>query len=626
MQSQAAYKKDASVVPAADETNETAIYEQLFEAYNDGRHDDVRKLYRRLLELGRPQGEVLSRVQSVLSAPSGPVAAPVTGTAPLRADPRRGKARAKSTREATTSRRRASPKSPRQEAASVEAASLNEKGAEPPIETSLEETPHPLDTAAPANALGPSPEFGPPQPTLTEDVLPPPALETTVAHAGQETTDAPAGDQNELPTEIAKIPPPRSRPWMVRVWQSTAFGAGISGLAVLIVAGTLVLDLNGRNGSHSTSQPPDGDMSAVAAKPVTHPASDASASAAEPSVAKATDHPAAEVREVPSPGSPPHPAVESNAAPPAAASGTPSLAAAGPRATAAKPPAAKASDHPVGELREAPSPGTPPHPAVASNAAPPAGVSGTPALAAAGSTASAAKPPVAKANDHPVGEARAVSSVGTPPGPPADSHAAPPVAISGTPSVAAAAPTAGAAKPPASTASDHPAGEVPKAPSTANPPHTAGDIKAVAVPKVSEDPPLDGPQGFPTEQQDRGQVSLLAPASASPSEPAATAAAGKAGPDSTLSEAEIAALMQRGDSLFAQGDVASARLFYERAANAGNGQAALRLGNSFDQFFLSRIGMGDVHGDLAVAARWYARAMDLGEHDAEVLLIALGRK
>jgi hypothetical protein len=41
---------------------------------------------------------------------------------------------------------------------------------------------------------------------------------------------------------------------------------------------------------------------------------------------------------------------------------------------------------------------------------------------------------------------------------------------------------------------------------------------------------------------------------------------------------EIAELLARGDALLRTGDIASARLFYDRAASAGQGQAALRLG------------------------------------------------
>jgi hypothetical protein len=47
----------------------------------------------------------------------------------------------------------------------------------------------------------------------------------------------------------------------------------------------------------------------------------------------------------------------------------------------------------------------------------------------------------------------------------------------------------------------------------------------------------------------------------------------------SLSAAEIAGLLARGDWLFATGNVASARLFYERAADAGETRAAVRGGD-----------------------------------------------
>src|SRR5262249_26595790 len=47
-----------------------------------------------------------------------------------------------------------------------------------------------------------------------------------------------------------------------------------------------------------------------------------------------------------------------------------------------------------------------------------------------------------------------------------------------------------------------------------------------------------------------------------------------------------ATLLSRADSLFSMGDVTSARLFYQRAADAGNGEAALRLAGTYDPSFL----------------------------------------
>jgi hypothetical protein len=88
----------------------------------------------------------------------------------------------------------------------------------------------------------------------------------------------------------------------------------------------------------------------------------------------------------------------------------------------------------------------------------------------------------------------------------------------------------------------------------------------------------------------------------------------------SLSPDEVTALITRGDSLLAKGDIASARLFYERAAEAGDGQAALRLGESYDPAFLARAHLSGVRGDALAAARWYRRAHELGTTEAEILL------
>jgi hypothetical protein len=92
---------------------------------------------------------------------------------------------------------------------------------------------------------------------------------------------------------------------------------------------------------------------------------------------------------------------------------------------------------------------------------------------------------------------------------------------------------------------------------------------------------------------------------------------------SRLSAEEMAALLARGDKLLSVGDVASARLFYERAAGAGGGLAATRLGETFDPLFLDRIHLSGVRGDPTAASFWYHRAHDLGATDAEMLLKAL---
>jgi hypothetical protein len=77
------------------------------------------------------------------------------------------------------------------------------------------------------------------------------------------------------------------------------------------------------------------------------------------------------------------------------------------------------------------------------------------------------------------------------------------------------------------------------------------------------------------------------------------------------SAVQITELLARGDTFLHAGDVASARLFYERAADAGDWQAAMRMGATFDPAFLRRAGVRTV-GDEAKAQSWYRYALDLG--------------
>ena len=87
--------------------------------------------------------------------------------------------------------------------------------------------------------------------------------------------------------------------------------------------------------------------------------------------------------------------------------------------------------------------------------------------------------------------------------------------------------------------------------------------------------------------------------------------------------AELTELLDHGDALLRNGDVASARLFYERAADAGDGQAALRLGATFDPEFLGRFGFSKLQANPAEARSWYSRALELGAVDAKRQLNSL---
>jgi len=84
----------------------------------------------------------------------------------------------------------------------------------------------------------------------------------------------------------------------------------------------------------------------------------------------------------------------------------------------------------------------------------------------------------------------------------------------------------------------------------------------------------------------------------------------------TLDPEEVAMLLKRGQDFLKTGDIPSARLVLRRAANAGNAQAALALGATFDQPFLVELGVLGFAPDQAQARAWYQRARELGSSEA----------
>ncbi|MBV9569135.1 MAG: hypothetical protein JO172_13460 [Hyphomicrobiales bacterium] len=79
---------------------------------------------------------------------------------------------------------------------------------------------------------------------------------------------------------------------------------------------------------------------------------------------------------------------------------------------------------------------------------------------------------------------------------------------------------------------------------------------------------------------------------------------------------ELAALLKRGEAFIANGDLASARLVLQRAAEAGEAQAALSLAGTFDPIVLDRLGLQGQKADIEKARTWYQRAQQLGSTTA----------
>ena len=89
-------------------------------------------------------------------------------------------------------------------------------------------------------------------------------------------------------------------------------------------------------------------------------------------------------------------------------------------------------------------------------------------------------------------------------------------------------------------------------------------------------------------------------------------------------EAEAtAALVARANVLLDRGDVSSARIVLERAAEAGNAEASFRLAETYDPSILSKWGTYGTRGDATKALDLYARARAGGIKEAKERLDAL---
>jgi hypothetical protein len=177
-------------------------------------------------------------------------------------------------------------------------------------------------------------------------------------------------------------------------------------------------------------------------------------------------------------------------------------------------------------------------------------------------------------------------------------------------------PSANRVVPPSNAASAHgaPSPEAAMDPPSVKlvvPPSNAASTHAAPSPAAAMDRPSDGAVVAPPHA---GSANETMP------EPPTGSGVG----EKRLAAAEIAALLVRGDAFLAAGDIASARLLFERAADSGDGRAAMRMAVTYDATFLDRAGLRGLGSDPERAAFWYRRARELGEGKAEPPLGRLG--
>jgi hypothetical protein len=83
-----------------------------------------------------------------------------------------------------------------------------------------------------------------------------------------------------------------------------------------------------------------------------------------------------------------------------------------------------------------------------------------------------------------------------------------------------------------------------------------------------------------------------------------------------LDPQEIELLMKQGEQFIAAGDVVTARIVFQRAAEAGNANAAMALGATYDPTVLAKLGVVGISADVGKARSWYQTAEKLGSPEA----------
>lgn len=117
-----------------------------------------------------------------------------------------------------------------------------------------------------------------------------------------------------------------------------------------------------------------------------------------------------------------------------------------------------------------------------------------------------------------------------------------------------------------------------------------------------------------------------APAAPRPTQVAALPRSAHPAAAAPMPAQELTELMARGAQMLATGDIAAARLFYERAAAGGSAVAAREAGKTYDPLALAEAHARGIRGDPVAAARWYRKASEGGDKQADLLMKRLMAK
>jgi hypothetical protein len=125
---------------------------------------------------------------------------------------------------------------------------------------------------------------------------------------------------------------------------------------------------------------------------------------------------------------------------------------------------------------------------------------------------------------------------------------------------------------------------------------------------VAAPPP---PERVLPEPAPRAPLAVLPPPVKAPPAPGLTGEA----------QARAERMLAQGAKHLEQGNISAARMFFQRAAEAGLADGAIGMGSTYDPVELARLtALAGVPSDRNEARKWYERARELGAPDAEARL------
>jgi TPR repeat protein len=140
------------------------------------------------------------------------------------------------------------------------------------------------------------------------------------------------------------------------------------------------------------------------------------------------------------------------------------------------------------------------------------------------------------------------------------------------------------------------------------PPENLPEPSGTRAAEKSAEPAASVPEKSP----DPKTLAMLQPAPTAAPTPAPPPPA-PAPPVRKLDPEEINLLLKQGEQFIATGDLATARIVLQRAAEAGDATAAVALGATYDPGVLAKLGVvGMGAADVEKARNWYQKAESLG--------------